>query len=267
MKRPARADHRRAAPARAATDPTRRFSHRVDDYVRYRPHYPPAVLDLLRAGIGLTPRTVVADVGAGPGIAAELFLTNGNPVWAVEPNPEMRAAAERRLGGRPGFHSIDGTAEATTLPDASIDCVVAAQAFHWFDPVKARAEFRRILRAGGWVVLLWNTRLVTTPFGRAYESLLQSLGGDYPRVTREHIDQAVLGAFFAGGFERRTLPNGRTLDFASLRGGLLSASYAPTAGQSGYAPMLAELRRIFDAHQRDGRVPVELETRLYFGRV
>ncbi len=260
-------DHVPPPPDQTERDPTRRFSRRVADYVRYRPHYPSGVLDLLREGIGLTPQTLIADVGSGTGLATELFLGNGNPVWAVEPNPEMRAAAERRLGGRANFRSVDGTAEATTLPAASVDGVVAAQAFHWFDPEKTRAEFRRILRAGGWVVLMWNTRVVTTPFGHAYESLLQSLGGDYARVTHEHLDQTVLGGFFAGGFQRRTLPNGRTLDFDSLRGGLRSASYAPSEGQAGYAPMLEKLRRIFDAHQRDGRVRVELETRLYFGRV
>ena len=121
-------------------DPTRRFSNRVDDYVRYRPHYPPGVLDRLREGIALTPRTVIADVGSGTGISTELFLQNGNTVFAIEPNPEMRAAAERLLGGRPNFHSVRGTAEATTLPDGSVDCVVAAQAFHWFDPEKTRVE-------------------------------------------------------------------------------------------------------------------------------
>ena len=130
-------------------DPTQRFSNRVDDYVRHRPHYPPGVLDLLREGIGLTPRTVIADVGSGTGISTELFLENDNTVFAVEPNPEMRAAAKRLLGGRANFHSVDGTAEATTLPGGSVDCVVAAQAFHWFDPEKTRAEFQRILRAGG----------------------------------------------------------------------------------------------------------------------
>ena len=234
---------------------------------RQSSHYPAGVLTLLRAGIGLTPATVIADIGSGTGIATALFLDHGNPVFAVEPNREMRGAAERLLGGRPNFRSVDGTAEATTLPDASVDCVVAAQAFHWFDPAKTRGEFRRILRPDGWVVLLWNTRLVTAPFARAYEALLQTCSGDYARVTHEHIDQTVLGSFYAGGWQRRTLPNERTLDFDSLRGGLLSASYAPTEGQDGYAPMMENLRRIFDEFQQDGRVRLDLETRIYFGRV
>ena len=255
-----------ASPPPTGPDSTRRFSDRVDNYVRYRPHYPAGVLDLLHVEIGLTPATVIADIGSGTGIATALFLDHGNPVFAVEPNREMRAAAERLLGGRANFHSVDGAAEATTLPDAGVDCVVAAQAFHWFDPEKTRAEFRRILRPGGWVVLLWNTRLVTTPFGQAYESLLRSLGDDYARVTHEHVDAGALDRFFAGGYVRRTLPNERTLDFDALQGGLLSASYAPVAGQSAHAPMLANLRQIFDRHQEGGRVRLDLETRLYVGR-
>jgi len=135
-------------------DPTQRFSNRADNYTRYRPHYPDGVLDILRDGIGLTPQTVIADIGSGTGIATALFLRNGNPVFAVEPNREMRVAAEEQLHARPGFQSVQGTAEATTLPAASVDCVVAAQAFHWFDPVKTQAEFRRILKPGGWVVLM-----------------------------------------------------------------------------------------------------------------
>ena len=248
-------------------DPTQRFSNRVDDYVRYRPHYPPGVLDLLREGIGLTPRTVIADVGSGTGISTELFLQNGNTVFAVEPNPEMRAAAKRLLSGRANFHSVNGTAEATTLPGGSVDCVVAAQAFHWFDPEKTRAEFRRILRAGGWVVLLWNTRLKdATAFLRAYEKLLLIFGTDYAQVQHERIDAAALQRFYAAGFQRRTLPNQQVFDYESLKGRLLSSSYAPAADHPQHAPMLAALHKVFQAHQENGRVRFDYETQIYFGR-
>lgn len=236
-------------------DPTLRFSNRVENYVRYRPHYPAGVLDILRENIGLKAETVVADVGSGTGISAGLFLRNGNPVLAVEPNREMRAAAERLLGGYPGFRSIAGTAEATTLPDASIDCVVAAQAFHWFNPAKTRAEFQRILRPDGWVVLLWNTRLKdATPFQRAYEKLLETHAGDYRQVKHERIDAAALSEFYAGGFQVRNLPNLQTFDLEALKGRLLSSSYAPTETQEGYAPMIKALERIFQEHQQGGHV-------------
>lgn len=251
-----------------SADPTQRFSNRVENYVRYRPHYPAGVLDILRENIGLKAEAVVADVGSGTGISAEPFLRNGNPVLAVEPNREMRAAAERLLGGFPGFRSIPGTAEATTLPDASIDCVVAAQAFHWFNPARTQAEFRRILRPDGWVVLLWNTRLKdATPFQRAYEKLLESYAGDYAQVKHERIDAAALAGFYAGGYQVRTLPNLQAFDLESLKGRLLSSSYAPTETQEGYAPMIGALQEIFAEHQQGGRVRFDYETQIYFGRV
>ena len=162
------------------SDPTQRFSDRVDNYVRYRPDYPRGVLDILREGAGLTPAAVIADIGSGTGISTALFLQNGNPVFAVEPNGEMRGAAEKWLQTDPRFHSVDGRAEATTLPGASVDFIVAAQACHWFDLEKTRAEFRRILRPVGWVVLLCNRRLKhTTPFLRDYEALLRTYATDY----------------------------------------------------------------------------------------
>ena len=147
------------------SDSTRRFSSRVDNYVKYRPSYPPEVVELLAAECGLTPGALVADIGAGTGLLAELFLQNGYRVLGVEPNREMRQAGERLLGDYPHFTSIDGTAEVTTLADKSVDIITAGQAFHWFDREKARAEFARILRPGGWVALVWNERRVdATPF-------------------------------------------------------------------------------------------------------
>ncbi|HSH75785.1 MAG TPA: class I SAM-dependent methyltransferase, partial [Longimicrobiales bacterium] len=116
------------------------------------------VLGLLRDEIGLEPRWVVADVGSGTGIATELFLRHGNTVFAVEPNEAMRRAAERRLGGHPGFRSVSGAAERTGLPPGTLDLVVAAQAFHWFDAEAAREEFARVLRKPRRLALIWNTR-------------------------------------------------------------------------------------------------------------
>src|SRR5579884_1615786 len=139
-------------------DPTGRFSGRAEDYARSRPRYPDAVLDALRRDIGLSPQTIVADIGSGTGILTEMFLRNGNVVYGVEPNPDMRRAAEQLLAGYHRFHSINGTAEQTTLPAGSIDLVTAAQAFHWFDAAAARREFRRILRPPYIVALLWNDR-------------------------------------------------------------------------------------------------------------
>ena len=162
--------------------PTVRFSTRVENYVRYRPGYPDAVLAWLRAECDLTPAAVVADIGSGTGKLAELFLRNGNRVFGVEPNREMREAGEGMLAGFPNFVSVDGAAEATTLPAASVDFVTAGQAFHWFDRQTARREFARILKPGGWVVLVWNERRSDSPFLRDYEALLREFASEYEQV-------------------------------------------------------------------------------------
>jgi SAM-dependent methyltransferase len=250
-------------------DPTARFSDRVADYVRTRPGYPPAVLDILRREAGLSPATVVADVGSGTGLSAELLLKNGNPVVGVEPNADMRAAAESLLAGYPNFRSVAGTAENTTLPDASVDLVVAGQAFHWFDVPKARAEFGRVLRPGGYVALLWNTRkLDTTPFLRAYEELLQRFGTDYREVVHTNIDRAALAAFFGpGGFREFKLANGQVFDREGVRGRTRSSSYTPGPGHPNFEPMMRELDRIFDAYNDGGRVRFEYDTEVYIGQL
>lgn len=251
-----------------SSNATTRFSDRVENYVRYRPGYPAQVLDVLRTETGLAPGQAVADVGSGTGISAKLFLDAGHPVYAVEPNAEMRAAAEAMLGDDPRFRSVAGSAEATTLPEASVHYVVAAQAFHWFAPAAVGAEWRRILRPGGWIVLLWNTRQTdSTPFLRAYEALLREHGTDYTSVNHENVTAEALRVALGDGYQRRVVPSAQVFDFEALRGRLLSSSYAPNVDHPGHAPMMDALRRIFDEHQRDGRVRFEYDTEIYFARV
>ena len=251
------------------TDSTRRFSSRVENYIKYRPDYPPAVIDLLEAECGLTSSSVVADVGSGTGILAELFLRHDNRVYGVEPNREMREAGERLLRNYPNFVSIAGTAEATTLDEQSVDFVTAGQAFHWFDRARARREFARILRPNGWVVLIWNDRQSsTTPFLAAYERLLRTYGTDYAVVNHTNVDAEVLRAFFGpGGYVLKTFENRQIFDFEGLKGRLLSSSYAPEAGHPQHASMLEELRSIFDAYQVNGTVAFEYDTKVYYGHL
>jgi SAM-dependent methyltransferase len=256
---------RKAAPA---ADATRRFSDRVAHYVKYRPGYPPAVLDHLSARAGLMAASAVADVGSGTGFSSVPFLENGNVVFGVEPNADMRQAAERLLAKYPNFRSIDGTAEATTLPDRSVDLVVAGQAFHWFDPPRAAAEFRRILRPRGRVVLMWNTRKVGgSAFLEDYERLLMEFGTDYAAVRHDRVDEGRFNAFFTAPAERATFPNAQSLDYDGLEGRLLSSSYTPGADDPRRGPMLAELRRLFDRYNVAGRVAIEYDTVVYLGSV
>jgi SAM-dependent methyltransferase len=253
------------------SNPTDRFGNRVADYVATRPGYPPAVLDILRGAAGLMPTLdfAVADIGSGTGLSTIPFLENGNLVFGVEPNREMRLAAEDLLAGWPNFCSVAGTAEATTLPDTSVDLVVAGQAFHWFDPPRARVEFRRILRLGGSVALMWNTRrLDTSPFLRAYEALLQRFGTDYREVVHTNVDQATLARFFGPGrFKALKVDNEQLFDREGLRGRLRSSSYTPTPGHPNFEPMMAELDRLFDTFNESARVRFEYDTEVYVGRL
>lgn len=247
---------------------TERFSARVENYVKYRPSYPDAVIGFLRDAVGLKPQHRIADIGSGTGISTELFLKNGNTVYAVEPNRDMREAAERLLKAYPDFHSVAGTAEATTLPASTMDVAVAAQAFHWFDRPKAAAEFRRILKPDGVAVLIWNVRRTdATPFLIEYEKLLLTFGTDYQAVRHENIDAAALHEFFGALYSSQTFPFAQSLDYTGLRGRLESSSYVPASGQPQYAEMIAALERLFNTHQENSAVRVEYDTVVYHGKV
>lgn len=249
------------------TDPTTRFSSRVADYVRARPSYPAAALDVLVAAHGMVPGTVVADLGSGTGIFSALLLERGCRVHAVEPNGAMRAAAEAAMGDLPGFTSVDGTAEATGLPAASVDMATAAQAFHWFDRARARAELRRILRPSGRVALLWNERLTTgEPFLEDYEALLLRFGTDYAKVDHRQIGPDQLAELYGpAAFATYAFPNDQALDWDGLVSRLRSSSYTPEPGDARFAPMMAALEGLFERHQSEGRVPMRYETQLYVG--
>jgi ubiquinone/menaquinone biosynthesis C-methylase UbiE len=251
------------------TDSKQRFSNRVTDYVRYRPGYPSAVRDVLRAECGLKSGHVIADVGSGTGFLSELFLKNGNRVFGVEPNEPMRLAGEEYLASYDGFVSINGSAESTTLDDASVDFVTTGQAFHWFDQNAARREFVRILKPAGWVVVIWNERLTdASPFVREYEDLLRKFGTDYASVKESYPNEQHMRDFFgADAYSSHTLPNFQEFDFDGVAGRLRSSSFIPTPDHPNFAPMMAELQRIFDANNQDGRVRLEYTTHIYFGRL
>jgi ubiquinone/menaquinone biosynthesis C-methylase UbiE len=251
------------------TDPTQRFSSRVTDYVKYRPSYPAAIIDLLAAECGLTPDSIVADVGSGTGLLAELFLKARNRVLGIEPNREMREAGEQLLRGYDRFTSIDATAENTALPDHSVDFVTAGQAFHWFDRSRAGPEFARILKSHGWIVLIWNERRIdSTPFLRAYEQLLRTYSTDYAEVDHKLIDQDVIRAAFPDmSFQLRTFDNQQRFDLAGVTGRLMSSSYAPEAGHPNHPPMLAELAATYGKYQHNGEIVFEYETRVNYGQM
>jgi ubiquinone/menaquinone biosynthesis C-methylase UbiE len=249
-------------------DSTRRFSSRVRDYVRYRPSYPKQIVEMLERECGLNTDSVIADIASGTGIFTRLLLEHGNRVFGVEPNPDMRGAGEEFLKEYPKFTSVAGTAEAATLPDGSLDLITVAQAAHWFNRDTAMPEFQRILRPAGYLVLIWNDRkMAGSRFSEEYEQLVVKYGTDYSEVQR--LGRTIDGKEFFQEFkcEKRVLPNYQDFNYEELEGRLLSSSYAPQRGEPACKAMLTELRGIFDRHQQNGRVRMEYDTNIYFGRL
>jgi len=247
---------------------TERFSSRVENYIKYRPGYPTEIIGFLQEACGLTPQSVVADIGSGTGKLTEILLKNGNTVFGVEPNAGMRAAAERLLSNYEMFKSIDGTAEDTSLRETSIDLITAGQAFHWFDPVLARTEALRILKPGGWVALIWNDRkLQSTPFLEDYEALLLRYGTDYQQVRHDKAEHLITQFFDPGKVQIKVFPNKQIFDFDGLQGRVLSSSYTPEPDHPDFQPMIQGLKSIFEKHQSSGEVVFDYDTQVFYGQL
>lgn len=250
-------------------EPTKRFTERVDNYVKYRPGYPAGVLDLLQNEGGLIKDSVIADVGAGTGIFTKLLLQRGYKVYAVEPNQAMQQAACMWLGSNENFIPVDAAAEATTLATHSIDMVVCAQAFHWFNDARTRWEFNRILKENRLAALIWNNRLADTDdFSVAYEQLLKTRSVDYNKVNHRNIGDIDFKAFFKnGGYKQVNFPNAQEFDLNGLMGRAFSSSYVPPESSSEGAKFKALLQDIFTKHNTNGKVTFSYQTEVYIGHV
>jgi len=249
-----------------SSDPTQRFSTRVENYIRYRPGYPLALLPLLEKRGSLRPGDIVADLGCGTGKLTELFHRRGHVVHAVEPNGPMRDAGRRYIADdRCSF--VDGSAESTGLPGATVDVAVAAQAFHWFDIDSTLVELDRILRPDGRLALIWNVRDESHDrFMSDYEALLAEHGTDYRNVGAHGVDTETRRRLFGRDLGLlAALPNEQHLDRDGLIGRVLSASYAPEQGQPGHEEMIAALDDLFRRHEKDGSVILRYRTDVYHG--
>jgi len=244
------------------SDPTQRFQGRASAYGSARPSYPPAVLDRLVREGNLSAESVIADLGSGTGIFTSLLLECGATVFAVEPNADMRASAEQRLGGLANFRSVNGRAEATTLEESSVDLVTAAQAYHWFDRASAHAEMKRILRKRretqklGTIALIWNDRDSThTAFTVAFENALRRFCPDYATLQgTSSMPKAFDELFGQGNYWRIELRHAQALDCDALVARAMSTSYAPREGTKDREELVNELKAIFEAYEEAGSV-------------
>lgn len=251
------------------TDSVSRFSSRVENYLKYRPTYPPAILEFLKAHCRLTEFAVVADIGSGTGLLTELFLKNGNYVFGVEPNSEMRSAAENLLQKYSHFKSIPGRAEETTLDEQSVDFITIGQAFHWFDRSKTRQEFARVLKPQGWIALVENMLCTSgTSFTVAYHRLWQTCVQGYSTTFNLARAKQNLVAFYGTDLiEMEVFNNKQVVDYNGLKGRLLSSSGSPEPGHPTYPVLISELENLFQTYQVDGNVTIEYETVLWCGQL
>lgn len=244
---------------------TARFSNRVENYQKFRPAYPPELIEFLRGELGLNRNSIVADIGSGTGIFAKMLLDANCTVFGVEPNREMRAAGAEFLKDFDKFTSVDGAAENTNLPDDSVDFITAAQAFHWFKPERARDEFKRILRRNGFVVLIWNLRnLDANVFSREYESFLIEYGDDYQKIRLNYAHEHEIAAFFDNDLKTKNFQNAQTLDLDGLTGRTLSSSFMPTETDVNFEPMTGALETLFEKHERDGKITIYYDTKVFY---
>ncbi|MGZ3765332.1 MAG: class I SAM-dependent methyltransferase [Mucilaginibacter sp.] len=250
-------------------DATLRFSNRVANYTKYRPGYPPQVLDYLQKQCQLSQGSVVADVGSGTGIFTRLLLGRGYTVNGVEPNEPMRREAEKQLQNQPGFHSINGTAESTTLPAKSAELIVCAQAFHWFNTPETKIEFKRILAPHGHVALIWNNRCIDADdFAIAYEILLKQVSGDYERINHQNLTETDFANFFRDGkYHFIKFPNYQVFNLEQLTGRAFSSSYLPAQDSEAGHSLSLMLRALFDQYQTNGTVMFQYDTEIYLGKV
>lgn len=252
-----------------SADSKQRFSARVENYVKYRPAYPPQLLSFMRDVLKLETSHLIADIGSGTGKLAQMFLQNGNTVFGIEPNVAMRRAGEALLSGFTNFRSINAAAENTMLESESVDFIVAGQAFHWFDLRATRREFARILKSKGFVVLVWNLRLPDgSAFARDYENLLLSLDTDYLQVKEDSISESRIQEFFACNKNQIIeFSNHQIFDYQGLLGRTLSCSFVPLEGEPKFEMMTENLRRIFDAHAVNKTIEFEYRTRVFYGHL
>lgn len=250
----------------AMTDNTKRFADHVNDYIKYRPSYPQQMLKVLEQRISFNKGKIVADIGSGTGLSSIPFLENGNKVFAVEPNEEMRAAQERMLAQFNQFTSINGTAESTTLADHSVDIIFSGQAFHWFDKIASKEEFRRILKPNGTIVLVWNSRSTRSAFQVAYEKILYDTIEEYKTVNHRNVDEKIISDFFLPQeVESATIANSQVFDLDGLKGRLKSSSYCPKAGVA-LEELMSRIDGLFSKFEDGGKVQFVYDTIMFWSK-
>jgi SAM-dependent methyltransferase len=243
------------------------FSAKVGDYVASRPDYPAALFDTLRGECRLAPGSLVADVGAGTGLLSRGLLVRGWRVVAVEPNAPMRDAAARLLGSYEGFQCVDGSAESMPVADSSVDLIAAAQAFHWFDVARAKAECLRVLRPDGQVALIWNDRVPQDPLHLALDEIFEEYGGAKRGALVAHEEHRDVSGFFGAATPKEfSWPHQHMLGETGLTALVFSRSYMPERDSPAGRHAVERVRNIFRRFAVGESLAVRYTTIAFLGR-
>jgi len=243
------------------------FKEKAADYTASRPDYPAAFFETLKTICPPQEDTTVADIGSGTGILTEALLRSGYRVTAIEPNTEMRQMSDLRLGQLPGYRSLAGSAENTSLPSASVHLITAAQAFHWFDIARARTEFLRVLTPNGQVALIWNDRLPDDPLHVALNEIFKECGGDKRNALLTREDNSDVPRFFGSTTPQQfTWPHAHHLEREGLLSLAFSRSYFPGRQTPAGLAATDRLSQIFDRLATNGTVTVPYRTTAFIGR-
>jgi len=244
-------------------------------YSKFRPSYPKEFIEYLQYRVGINKGSIIADIGSGTGILSRLLLDIGEKVIAVEPNKSMREVAESDLSKYKNFVSVNATAESTTLDDNSVDFITAAQAFHWFDRNLFKIESKRVLKPFGKVILVWNTRVLTSESEEDYEKIIRKFCPDFEGFSGRKLSalynnigiesENEFELFFDGEYEEMTFKNDKINNLESFLGGALSASYAPNQQDENYPAFIAELEECFNKHAINGKLVMPFVTGSYVG--
>lgn len=248
---------------------TERFSDIVEKYIKFRPGYPAELMYFLKNEIGLNGNETIADIGSGTGKLSESLLKAGFKVIGIEPNDAMRTACEELMGENSNFISVDGSAENTTLNENSVDVIMAAQAFHWFDVTQCLLEFKRILKDSTYpVFLIWNEReFKHDGIMKEYNRLITDYSIDYRAVNHHTLSENTFNAFFKYSYQVTSFEYSQPLNLDGLRGRYLSCSYALPEEDSSYTLAMEEINRIYDKYEKNGEIVLVYNTTVYYGRI
>lgn len=239
-------------------------------YAKFRPTYPHTFIEYICSNVGINHESIIADIGSGTGILTRQMLEIAKKIFAVEPNNDMRAVAENDLSNYKNFVSVNGTAENTALEKSSVDFITVAQAFHWFDRAKFKAECTRILKPEGKIILVWNSRDFNAKSVKDSDIINRKYCPDF-----KGFSGGIRGAeyengfedFFTGKYEIKNFQNDFFYDLDGFIGRTLSASYALKEDDEKYPAYINELTECFNKHAIDGKMIIPNITKSYAGTV